>query len=180
MQMKLIEIIEKELNESGAMDIYKRIRLKIDELKTSCGFECKMCGRCCTPNVDLSEEDFFYMKEKKANLEGVETWKASDGSLMPKKSLKHKLGSLGYKNTGICFYEVEKSEKTLCKIHPNNPLVCHSFPFVVNLSTKFFMIKDSCTWMKENFEFFSVKIKYVKEIRDLIEEYWYALERYTE
>ena len=178
--MKLIEIVEKELNESGAMDIYKRIRQKIDELKISCGFECRMCGRCCTPNVDFSEDDFFYMKEKGANLEGVETWKTSDSSLMPLKSLKHKLTKFGFGNTGICFYEEEKPEKTLCKIHPNNPLVCHSFPFVVNLSDKFFIIKENCTWMRENFENFSVEIKYVEEIRYLIEEYWYALEKHAE
>lgn len=178
--MKTSEIIKKELYESGAMDIYKRIRLKIDELKTSCGFDCKMCGNCCTPNVDLSEEDFLYMKEKKANLEGVETWKASDGSLMPKKSLKHKLGSLGYRNTGICLYEEKKPEITLCKIHPNNPLVCHSFPFVVNLSNNFFMIKENCTWMEENYEKFAVEIKSVEEIKDLIKEYWHALEKYAD
>lgn len=176
--MKLIEIIEKELYESGAMDIYKRLRQKIDELKKSCGFKCKICGSCCTPKVDLSEEDFFYMKEKGVNLEGVKMLKFSDGSSMPSKELKHKLSRLGL-NTGICFYEEEKSGKTFCKIHPNNPLVCHSFPFVVNLSTKFFMIKENCTWMEENFEGFAVEVKYVDEIKDLIEEFYYALENYA-
>ncbi len=80
-------------------------------------------------------------------------------------------------------YELEiqkKKEITLCKIHPNNPLVCHSFPFVVNLSDKFFMIKENCTWMKENYENFAVEINSVEEIKDLIEEYWYALEKYAD
>ena len=147
------------------MDIYKLIRQKVKELKVSCGFECKMCGSCCTPNAGLSEEDFFYMNENGVNLEGIKIVKYSDGSLMP-TDLKHKLNKYGGK-TGICFYEEEKSEKTICRIHPNNPLVCQSFPFVVNLATKFFMIKDSCTWMRENFGGFSVKVKYVEEIKDL-------------
>lgn len=42
------------------------------------------------------------------------------------------------------------------------------------------MIKENCTWMRENFENFSVEIKHVEEIRDLIEEYWYALVKYAE
>ena len=178
--MKTSEIIKKELYESGAMDIYNRIRQKIKDLKKSCGFECKMCGNCCTPNVNFSEVDFFYMKEKGANLEGVETWKASNGSLIPKKSLKHKLSKLGFGSTGICFYEKEKPEITLCKIHPNNPLVYHSFPFVVNLSDKLFTIKENCTWMKKNYENFIVEIKFVEEIKDLIVEYWHVLEKYSE
>lgn len=162
------------------MDIYKLIRKKVGKLKKKSGFKCKICGSCCTASAGLFDEDFIYMKKKGVNLKGIKTLEFSDGSLMP-LDLKHKLGKFGLE-TGICFYEKEvgkgKSKKIKCSIHPNNPLVCHTFPFVVNLSTKFFMVKDSCTWMKENYKSFSVNIKKVDEIRDLIEGFHIALKNY--
>ncbi|KKK42627.1 hypothetical protein LCGC14_1210970 [marine sediment metagenome] len=81
--MNYINHIEKELNDSGAMDNYKIIRQKIIELKKISGFECKKCGLCCTPFIGLSDEDFFYMKEKGVNVEGIKMLEISDGSLIP-------------------------------------------------------------------------------------------------
>ena len=175
--MKLIDQIERELYESGAMDIYKKIRQKVNKLKTIYGFKCKMCGRCCTPDVGLTHADYFYMKEKNVNLEGIEVFKYSDGSLIPKKTFKHKSNKYG-SITGICFYEHKISERTICTIHPNNPLVCHSFPFVVNLENSLFIVKEVCTWMQWNFEKFAILLKYFDEIKDLIKEYYTVLEQY--
>jgi len=92
--MKLIERFKKEIYESGAMDIYKLIRQKVNELKNYCGFDCKMCGSCCTPTAGIFEEDFFYLEERGVNLEGVKTLELSDGSLMP-QDLRYKLNKFG-------------------------------------------------------------------------------------
>ena len=92
------------------------------------------------------------MEENDANLDGIQWYQSSNGiNFMPKENLKYKLRKNGkdWGNTGICFYEKESNETVYCKIHLYNPLTCHTFPFVVNLSTKFFMIKGSCKWMKK-------------------------------
>lgn len=180
--MNFLEQIEKELYNSGAMDIYKLIRQKVSELKKIIGFKCKSCGSCCTPSVGLSEEDFFFMKEMNINLEGIKMYQLSNGSLIPQEDLKYKIRKDGkdWGTRGIYFYEEERSQKTFCRIHPNNSLVCHSFPFVVNLSKKSFFIKMSCTWMEDNLQGFAVEVKYADEIKALIEDFHEALENYDE
>ena len=167
--MNFIESFEKELYDSGAMDVYKIIRQKIIELKKDSGFECKRCGLCCTTFIGLSEEDFFYMKEKGINLEGIKMMEFSDGSLIP-VGLKNKLDDRGRKTVN-CFYKEDK----LCKIHPNNPLTCHTFPFVVNISSKLFFVHASCSFIQENPQGFAVRVKLVDEINDLIKYYHDAL-----
>lgn len=173
--MNLSERFERELNNSGAMDIYKLIRQKISKLKEICGFKCKMCGTCCTPSPGFLEEDFYFMKKEGANLDGINMWESPRGDLIP-TNLKHK----GRGNTGICYYEDRRTEKVLCQIHPNNPLICFTFPFVVNLNNKQFFIHKSCTWLEENSEGFAVEVKFAEEIRALIKEYHNSLENYIE
>ncbi len=103
-------------------------RDKIDQLKEEVGFKCKMCGSCCTHNIPIFFEDYYYMKNNHVSLEGLDISKNDEGILLYLKMLSKKRGEL---TTSICFYENQENRKG--SIHPYNPLICHSFPFVCNL-----------------------------------------------
>lgn len=152
-----------------AFEIYKELRDKIDQLKKEVGFKCKMCGSCCTHNIPIIFEDYYYMKDNHVSLEGLKVSKNERGILYYLKMLSNK----GELTTGVCFYEDQEDNK--CSIHPYNPLICYSFPFVCNLERfkeeDVFFIHKSCSWMKENFDRFFIKLEQREQILELIRKF---------
>jgi Fe-S-cluster containining protein len=155
---------------SATYEIYKVIRKEIDRLKKKVGFSCKQGGSCCTRNIKVFIYDYLYMREKNVDTSGLELSRSEDGFI-------HYI-DMNWKgesrfNTGVCYYE----NGNQCSIHPYNPIICHSFPFVWNIrysQDRDFFIQKSCTWMEENFAQFKIKIKDYQSIKNLISCFWIA------
>jgi len=111
------------------MELYELMRKKIDILKESDGFECYKCGSCCRgPKNPITRLDLEYMKEKGVDLSGI----IVEGNGYYKT---RKLQTIDY----CCYYFDKKSN--LCKIHPYNPMLCYTYPFVVNVDSNYFVFK---------------------------------------
>ncbi|MHA2336146.1 MAG: YkgJ family cysteine cluster protein [Candidatus Hodarchaeales archaeon] len=103
------------------MDLYEKMKKEIDNLKQQVGFNCYKCGSCCRgPKNPISRLDVEYMEEKGVNLNGVEIEEIRYGVY----------GNL--KVVDYCCYYFD-SESNICTIHPNNPLLCYTYPFVVRI-----------------------------------------------
>ncbi|KKN25528.1 hypothetical protein LCGC14_0883950 [marine sediment metagenome] len=110
------------------MEKYELMRNKIDEIKKEEGFKCLKCGDCCHGLKNpISELDYIYMKENGVDLDGIEI----EDTLFSRRNLKI--------IDNHCFY-YEENSKT-CKIHPYNPMLCWTYPFVVNLNSTTFAFK---------------------------------------
>lgn len=122
-----------------------------------------MCGSSCTQNIPIFFEDYYYMKDNHVSLEGLKVSKNEEGILFYLKMSSKKRGGL---TTDVCFYEDEENRK--CSLHPYNPLICHSFPFVCNLDRfkeeDVFFIHKSCSRMRENFNRFFIKLEQREQI----------------
>lgn len=111
------------------MDTYELMRKKIDILKESDGFECYKCGSCCHgPRNPITGLDVEYMKEKGVDLSGI----IIEGN---RYNLRRELRTIDH----CCYYFDKKSN--LCKIHPYNPMLCYTYPFVVNVDSDYFYFK---------------------------------------
>lgn len=150
-------------------EIYKELRDNIDRLKEEVGFKCRKCGSCCTQNIPIFFEDYYYMKDNYVSLDGLSVSKNEKGVLYRLKMHSNK----GELTTGICFYEDQDNKK--CSIHPYNPLTCHSFPFVCNLDNfkveDVFFVHKSCSWMEENFDKFFIMLEQREQVLELIRKF---------
>lgn len=108
---------------------YELMRKKIDILKKQQGFKCYKCGSCCNgPKNSITKLDFEYMKEKGVDLSGIEVEGEGLYTQRELKLVEHH-----------CYYYDEQSK--LCKIHPYNPMLCYTYPFVVNVDLDNFTFK---------------------------------------
>ncbi|MBA7538265.1 hypothetical protein ES705_30539 [subsurface metagenome] len=111
------------------MDIYELMRKKIDILKESDGFECYRCGSCCHgPKNPITILDVEYMKEKGVDLSGIIVEGNGYYKTRELRTIDH-----------CCYYFDKKSN--LCKIHPYIPMLCYTYPLVVNVSSDTFAFK---------------------------------------
>ena len=103
------------------MDPYELMRKKIDILKELDGFKCYRCGFCCHgPKNPITGLDVEYMKEKGVDLNGIIV--EGNGYY-----IRRELRTIDH----CCYYFDKKSN--LCKIHPYNPMLCYTYPLVVNV-----------------------------------------------
>lgn len=104
---------------------YEEMRREIDLIKEKDNFKCQKCGLCCSGLFDLlSDLDLEYMKEKEVDLTGITV-----------DSCNIRLKTIDCQ----CYYYNKKTKK--CKIHPYNPMLCHTYPFVANIDTNEFYFK---------------------------------------
>lgn len=143
------EIIEK----------YESIRRKIDLLKKKDGFKCFKCGSCCLgPPNPVSELDIEYMNEKGVDMDGIEI----------EKMKYHRIRHLKIIENNLCYYYQEESKT--CKIHPYNPIICYTYPFVVNIGSGNFAFKPCLREQKIRRKFITKDLK--KELRELEHLEW--------
>lgn len=111
------------------MELYENMRERIDKLKELDGFKCFKCGDCCHgPKNPVTRLDVEYMREKGVDLTGINI----EG---PGYYNSRHLKIIDY----CCYYLDRKSN--LCKIHPYNPLLCYTYPLVVNVNSDTFAFK---------------------------------------
>lgn len=87
----------------------------------------------------------------------------------------HNIPSYIHRDYG-CFYEIRKEGDSCawkCAIHPYNPLICYTFPLVVNLTrgilvNQLHLCNGASNVIKEAFK---KEIKLRKEISELIQNY---------
>ena len=121
--------------------IYLKIRKEIDKIKKKHGFKCKFpkCY-CCTSLLHFYPEDYMFMKEKNLDTSGLDVEFDEKGEVFyisDKTKEKERFNKKGEKIflSHICYYEIidENQENLSCSLHPNNPLLCHTFPIVLRL-----------------------------------------------
>ena len=111
------------------MDLYESMRKEIDLLKEMDGFKCYRCGSCCHgPSNPLTGLDVEYMMEKGVDLIGIKC----EGN---EYYIRRELRLIDH----CCYYFNKKSK--LCKIHPYNPMICYTYPLVVNVDSDAFYFK---------------------------------------
>ena len=113
------------------MELYERIRDEIDLLKKADNFSCQRCGSCCHgPSNPITALDLKFMKEKGIDLNGIDF---EGKGFYARGELKV------VEPEGCCYYY--DIDTRSCKIHPYNPLVCYTYPFVVRIDNSDFYFK---------------------------------------
>ncbi len=123
--MKIEEIEEQDYEH------YKKVREFVQNIEESCNFKCKMCeNTCCTSNLrSLTIYDYFYMKENKIDLSGLNL------NIYEKTGQVIGIEMKGKDNNSYqCYYYKDRK----CSIHPYNPLMYHCFPFNYKIEDDFY------------------------------------------
>jgi len=156
-------ILEHSMNQL-ILNKYERIKEAIDRIKEKDGFQCLKCGSCCHgPPNPVSESDIEYMKEKGVDLEGIEI--EGTGHIRSRQ--------LKILEDHLCYY-YEKESKT-CRIHPHNPLLCYTYPFVVNIGSGTFAFKPCLREQKIRRKYITNDLR--KELQELEHLEWEERDR---
>ena len=115
--------------DTTVLALYERVRREIDKIKELDGFKCYRCGSCCYgPKNPITGLDVEYMKENGVDLSGIQVEGKGYYITRELKTIDH-----------YCYYFDQESK--LCKIHPYNPMLCYTYPLVVNVDSNTLVFK---------------------------------------
>ncbi len=137
----------KELNyKVNRRNIYNKLRSSIEDLLNKYGFRCKRCkATCCIgpKRFPFLYEDFQLIQEKSPQVinENIDIFFDEEDHTGYDFE-----GSIKQHPNGKCVFYNEQGN--VCLIHECKPLLCVSFPFVINLNAWEYFVHNSCEWIK--------------------------------